>query len=452
MNRRRFLTALSGAAGLGVAGAAQSSRPPNIVFVLADDLGYGELGCQGNGEIPTPNIDSIAANGARFTNGYVTAPVCCPSRAGLMTGRYQTRFGHERNLIGKANLNPDHGLPLGETTLAARLRAGGYRTGLIGKWHLGGTARFHPRVRGFDEFFGFLHEGHFYYPPPYRGGVTRLRVNEPPYDEENPVLRDNVEVKESSYLTDAFGREAAAFIERNASQPFFLYVALNAIHSPMQAPVPYLKKFEYIRDEQRRLFAAMTASMDEAVGTVLAKLRDLGLEQNTLVVFLSDNGGPTAELTSSNAPLRGGKGQLYEGGIRVPFLMQWKGRIAAGQTVHDPVISLDLIPTVLEAASLGAGRLRLDGVSLLGRVTGREKSMPERALFWRYNSSVALRRGDWKIVRQAGPGQKQSGYEMFNLKEDPAEMRNRAGEEPGRLAGLRKEWDEINRGMVEALW
>ncbi|MBL8220356.1 MAG: sulfatase [Bryobacterales bacterium] len=448
MNRRTFLSTLS----LTVAGAAQPSRPPNIVLILADDLGYGELGCQGNGEIPTPNIDSIAANGARFTQGYVTAPVCCPSRAGLMTGRYQTRFGHERNLIGKGNLNPDHGLPLTETTLAARLRAGGYRTGLVGKWHLGGTARFHPRVRGFDEFYGFLHEGHFYYPPPYRGGVTRLRTNEPPYDEDNPILRDNVEVKESSYLTDALAREAAAFMERNQAQPFFLYLALNAIHSPMQAPVPYLKKFEYIRDEHRRLFAAMTASMDEAVGTVLAKLRDLGLEQNTLVVFLSDNGGPTAELTSSNGALRGGKGQLYEGGIRVPFLIQWKGRIAAGQTVGEPVTSLDLFPTALEAAGLNAGRLRLDGVSLLPRLTGKLKSIPERGLFWRYGANIALRRGDWKIVRQTGPGQKQSGFEMFDLKADPAETRNRATDDPARFTTLKSELDEINRAMILPPW
>ncbi|MBS1825672.1 MAG: sulfatase [Acidobacteria bacterium] len=448
MNRRAFLSAVSGL----TAGVAQSTRPPNIVLILADDLGYGELGCQGNGEIPTPNIDSIAINGARFTNGYVSAPVCCPSRAGLITGRYQTRFGHERNLIGKANLIPDAGLPLTEVTIASRLRQAGYRTGLVGKWHLGGTSRFHPRVRGFDEFYGFLHEGHFYYPPPFRGGLTRLRTNEPPYDEDNPILRDNVEVKESSYLTDAFAREAASFLERNKAQPFFLYLALNAIHSPMQAPVPYLKKFEYIRDEHRRLFAAMTAAMDEAVGAVLTKLRDLGLEGNTLVVFLSDNGGPTAELTSGNGPLRGGKGQLYEGGIRIPFLAQWKGRIAAGQTIDDPVISLDLFPTFLEAASIPAGRFRLDGLSLLPRLTGKQKSIPERALFWRYGPNISLRRGDWKIVRQASPGQKQSTLEMFYLKEDTGEMRNRAGDDAGRFRALQNELEEINRQMIPPLW
>ncbi|MBX7244708.1 MAG: sulfatase-like hydrolase/transferase, partial [Candidatus Sumerlaeaceae bacterium] len=259
-------------------------------------------------------------------------------------------------------------------------------------------------------------------------------------------------VKETAYLTNAFAREATAAIERSKAQPFFLYLALNAIHSPMQAPVPYLKKFEYIRDEHRRLFAAMTAAMDEAVGAVLTKLRDLGLEENTLVIFLSDNGGPTAELTSGNGALRGGKGQLYEGGIRVPFLAQWKGRIAAGQTIDDPVISLDLFPTFLEAAAIPPGRFRLDGLSLLPRLTGKQKSLPERALFWRYGANIALRRGDWKIVRQATPGPKQSTLEMFYLKEDTGEMRNRAAEDPGRLQGLKNEMDELNRQMAAPLW
>jgi arylsulfatase A-like enzyme len=220
----------------------------------------------------------------------------------------------------------------------------------------------------------------------------------------------------------------------------------------MQAPVPYLKKFEDIREEHRRLFAAMTAAMDEAVGTVLTKLRDLGLEDNTLILFLSDNGGPTAELTSGNGSLRGGKGQLYEGGIRVPFLAQWKGRIPAGQTIDDPVISLDLFPTFLEAASIHPARSRLDGVSLLPRLTGKAKSISERSLFWRYGPNIALRRGDWKIVRQTQPGQKQSAYEMFDLKEDTAETRNRAAEATSRFATLKNEMDEINSHMVLPLW
>lgn len=445
MRRREFLGAL--AAGL----QAQAARPPNIVFLLADDLGYGELGCQGNHEIPTPNIDSIASNGVRFTNGYVTAPFCTPSRAGLITGRYQTRFGHERNVTGKLNLDPRVGLPLSEKTMADRLRAGGYVTSVIGKWHLGASSQFHPFKRGFDEFYGFLHEGHFYFPLPYRGALTRLRTNEPPYDEENPMMRGTDQVKETEYLTDAFAREATAFIDRNRNRPFFLYVPFNAIHSPMQAPVAALKKFEYIRDEQRRLFAAMIASMDEAVGAVLQKLRDTGLENDTLVIFLSDNGGPTEELTSSNAPLRGGKGQVFEGGIRIPYLVQWKSRIAAGRTVDDPVISLDLLPTMLEAAGLPSTNVRMDGVSLLPLLTNKVQHLSERALYWRYGANSALRRGDWKVVNQRS-GNAEAKWELFDLSKDPAESTDLSVQQPLMLTRLRAEHRALNDQMVSPRW
>jgi arylsulfatase B len=445
MRRREFLALAAGRL------AAQSSRPPNIVLILADDLGYGELGCQGNGEIPTPNIDSIANQGVRFTNGSVSAPFCCPSRAGLMTGRYQTRFGHERNSIGRLNLDPKVGLPFSETTLADRMKAAGYRTGLVGKWHLGGTPLYHPQKRGFDEFYGFTHEGHFFFPPPYRGAVTRLRVTEPPYDEENPILRGTEPIVEKEYLTDAFAREANGFIERNKTRPFFLYLALNAIHSPMQAPVPLLKKFEYIRDEHRRLFAAMTASMDNAVGAVLGKLKDAGLEENTLVIFLSDNGGPTAELTSSNVPLRGGKGQLYEGGIRIPFMIQWKGRFAGGRVVEDPVTSLDLFPTILEASGATPGAKKLDGLSLLPLLTGAQTALPERALYWRYGPNLALRRGDWKIVRQAAPN-RVAEFACYNVKEDIAESNDRSKDQPQRFAKLKLELEQLEKEMIPARW
>ncbi|MCX6610586.1 MAG: sulfatase-like hydrolase/transferase [Acidobacteria bacterium] len=294
MLRRSFL------AGTASALLAQPRRKPNVIVILADDLGYGELGFQGHSDFATPHLDSIAKSGVRFTNGYVSAPFCCPSRAGLMTGRYQTRFGHEMNVVGKKNLDPKIGLPLTERTMANHFQDAGYRTGLVGKWHLGTSEKFHPMSRGFDEFYGFLHEGHFYYTPPYRGAVTRLRDNEPPYDDDNPLMRGRDVVEEKAYLTDALGREASSFIDRNRDKPFFLHLAFNAIHSPMQAPVSLMGEFEGLRGEQRRLFAAMTRSMDNATGRVLDTLRAQGLEQDTLICFLSDNGGPTAELTSSN--------------------------------------------------------------------------------------------------------------------------------------------------------
>ena len=441
MDRRHFLTALCGAP----LAAAAPVRKPNIVVILADDLGYGELSCQGNPEIPTPNIDSIARNGARFTNGYVTAPVCCPSRAGLMTGRYQTRFGHELNAIGAQNKLPGVGLPLSETTLAATLKSAGYATGMTGKWHLGGTAKFHPQQRGFDEFFGFLHEGHFYVPPPYAGVQSHLRNPEPPYDEDNPILRGTEPVAEKEYLTDAFTREAVNFIDRHRSHPFFLYVPYNAIHSPMQALEPYMRRFTRIEDLHRRVFAAMLAAMDDGVGRILAKLRDAGLEDNTLIFFLSDNGGPTRELTSSNEPLRGGKGQTYEGGIRIPFMVQWKDRLRAGQVRDEPVISLDIFATAAAAAGAKTGRA-LDGVDLLPYLTGAKKTAPHETLFWRYGQNAALRRGNWKLVRQ-GPE-----FQLYDLSNDVGETLDLAAKRPEVLRELTAAWNEMNAQMVPPLW
>ena len=310
---------------------------PNVVLIVADDLGYGEPGCFGGKEIPTPHIDSLATNGVRFTRAYVTAPTCAASRVGLLTGRYQNRFGFEFNPIGAVNSDPAVGLPPGEITLAEALREAGYATSLVGKWHLGGTAKFHPQRNGFDEFFGFLHEGHYFVPPPWAGHVTWLRRRtlpdgsqgrwtspdgrliwsthmghfEPDYDADNPVLRSSQPVEEKENLTEAFTREAEDFISLHRSQPFFLYLAYSAVHSPLQGPEDYLAKFAHIDDIQRRIFAAMLAQLDDGVGRVLARLRSLGLSENTLVVFLSDNGGPTRELTSSNAPLRGEKGSLF---------------------------------------------------------------------------------------------------------------------------------------------
>ncbi|MEP7365070.1 MAG: sulfatase [Acidobacteriota bacterium] len=447
LTRRNFLGTLAATA------AAQPRRQPNIVVLFADDLGYGELGFQGNPEIPTPHVDSIAANGIRFTNGYVSAPFCCPSRAGLMTGRYQTRFGHEMNAVGKTNLNPRMGLPLTERTMANHLKDAGYATGLIGKWHLGANDKFHPQRRGFDEFFGFLHEGHFYFPPPYRGGLTRLRTNEPPYDEENPLLRGTEPIVEKEYLTDALAREAVSFIDRHQSNPFFLYLAFNAIHSPMQAPVPMLKEFESIKDEQRRLFAAMLRSMDNAVGRVLAKLRELNLEEDTLIFFISDNGGPTQELTSSNLPMRGGKGQLFEGGIRIPFAVQWKGTLPAGKIDHRPVISLDVLPTALAAAGKPVPA-HLDGVNLLPYLRGAGKGgqgtdsrAPHPTLFWRYGKNIALREGKWKLVRQGG-----DAFQLFDLDRDASETTDRFSQEPQVAARLRTQLDRFNGEMAAPLW
>ena len=388
--------------------ATTGLRRPNIVLLFADDLGYGELGCQGNHEIPTPHIDSIAAAGVRFTNGYVTAPFCSASRAGLLTGRYQTRFGYEFNPIGAENEDPKAGLPPSQKTIANHLHDAGYTTSLIGKWHLGGTAKYHPYRRGFDEFFGFLHEGHFFVPPPYQGVTTMLRrralptgetgrwtshdgrtvlsthmgYDEPAYDANNAILRGSQPVAEHQYLTDALTREAVDFIDRNQERPFFLYLSYNAVHSPLQGADAYMEKFSSIKDIHRRIFAAMLANMDDSVGTVLSTLQKNGLSDNTLVFFASDNGGPTRELTSSNAPLRGEKGSVYEGGIRVPFLMKWPGHLPGGIDYHEPVVSLDIFGTAAAVANAPVPKDRLiDGVNLLPFLSGESTGSPHQELF-----------------------------------------------------------------------
>ncbi len=455
-----------------------AAERPNVVLFLADDLGYGELSCQGARDLSTPAIDSIAENGVRFTAGYVSAPVCCPSRAGLITGRYQTRFGHERNAIGVQNLDEHVGLPLGERTIADRLKALGYATGLMGKWHLGAHPTRHPMERGFDEFYGFLNEGHYYLPRPYLGAVTWLRIaknpagpgprlrkgrfifsdhmgngmDEPTYDRENPILRGRTPIVEHEYLTDALARESVDFIDRHADEPFFLYLSFNAPHSPLQAADAYMKRSEGIEDVHRRIFVSMVENVDDAVGRVLAKLDREGLGENTLIFFLSDNGGPTRELTSSNAPLRAGKGQVYEGGLRIPFLLQWKARLGGARIDQRPVIALDILPTALAAAGAESPGRGLDGVDLLPYLTGEETGLPHQTLYWRYGTRIALRHGNWKLVGRYEEGSGATDLELYSLAADLGETLDRAQDLPARTQELKGLLEAYDRQMVAPLW
>jgi arylsulfatase A-like enzyme len=442
--------------------AEEKKRMPNLIILLADDLGYGELGCQGNKEIPTPHIDGIAKRGIRFTQGYVTAPNCSPSRAGLLTGKYGTRFGHEFNPTGAKNEQPDFGLPLSQKTLADSLQKAGYINGIIGKWHLGGTAPYHPFRRGFDEFYGFTHEGHYFVPEPWKGTTTWLRRsvlpgggkgrrafgkvvysthmggNEPDYQPVN----------EEEYFTNAITRESIDFIDRHTDKPFFLYVAYNAVHSPLQAADKYMNKFKHIEDVQRRIFSAMLANLDDSVGAIIKKLADEELEKDTLVFFLSDNGGPTRELTSSNLPLKGGKGQMYEGGIRVPFMVQWPGRIPAGKTYARPVISTDIFATIHGATGvpLPKGK-QAESVNLLPYLTGKSSGDPHEWLYWRQSHKTAFRVGDMKIVRQ-----KPKKWELYDLAKDISETKDLSGSRPEEFERLLKEWENIDAKMVAPLF
>lgn len=438
---RRNLLRAAACAPFSLLSRAQSRKRPNIVLIVSDDQGYSDAGFQGSSDIRTPHLDALARGGVRFSNGYVTHPFCSPSRAGLLTGRYQHRFGHENNMLFDIE-DPVKGLPLSERTLADALAANGYATGLIGKWHLGSHPKFHPTKRGFREMYGFVGGGHDYLNP----GSPDERKKELLL----PIHReDGKPIAEKEYLTTALGREASAFVRRHPRDPFFLYLAFNAPHSPLQITPEWLDKFSSIADPKRRAYAAMMATLDDSVGKVVSAVREQGREQDTLFVFLSDNGGPR-DNSSNNHPLRGTKRTLYEGGIRVPFLMNWVGRIPGGKTLADPVSALDMFPTILSATGIDVPKDRkLDGLNLMPYVQGKSAKLPARTLHWRTfgGKFFAVREGRWKLFQAEG-----KPPELYDLDTDAPESNNLAAREPkivARLETARRNW---NRQMVPPLW
>lgn len=405
--------------------SAAPAKKPNILILLSDDVGWAEFGFQGNKDIPTPNIDSIAKNGVRFPQGYVAATYCSPSRAGTMTGRYPTRFGHEFNSVAALG-----GLSLKETTMAERFHKLGYATCAIGKWHLGNKPEYRPMKRGFDEYFGTLGNTPYYHPTQF----------------VDSLLSSEVEKIEDAdfYTTDKYGDRAVEWLGKQPKdKPWFLYVPLNAQHAPLQAPESYIARFKNIDDEKRRTFAAAMYAMDQAVGKILGKVRDMGEEENTLIFFFSDNGGPTRQTTSSNLPLRGFKMTTWEGGTRIPFSFQWKGHVPGGKTYKNPVVNLDILPTSLAAAGVEVDPERkLDGVNLLPYLTGEKAGKPHETLYWRYGDQWAVRHGDWKLV--AGNGGDKVNGELYNLADDISESNNRASGMPDKVKELKGLWDKWN--------
>lgn len=421
--------------------AELAPRKPNIVVLYADDAGYADFGFQKNARSDvasrTPHIDSIAKRGATFTQAYMSGCVCSPSRAGLLTGRYQTRFGHE------GNIPPGYmkgGLPLTEKTVGDRMRALGYRTALVGKWHLGYPADYHPNKRGFDWFYGCLQGSRSYFPmkrpTPHR------------------VLQENGKATpEGGYATDRFGDAAVRFIEKSKAEPFFLFVSFTAPHGPLQAKEADLAELQSIENRRRRRYVGLIKALDDNVGKILAALKAHGLDDDTLVVFTNDNGGQT-KTGANNAPLRGRKGTLLEGGIRVPMCMRFPGHIAEGSRVDDPVIALDLLPSFV---ALGGGEVdpawSLDGVNLMPRVTGRVASLPERSLFWRHKGpgqEIAMRRGRYKLCfadRKEG-----TKAALYDLATDAAEARDLAADESEKLASMREALEAWEKEQVKPLW
>jgi len=410
-----------------------ASAKPNILIIVGDDMGYGDIGVHGCKDIPTPHIDSLAKNGIRCTNGYVSGPYCSPTRAGLMTGRYQQRFGHEFN-PGPPPEGPDVGLPLTETTLAQRLKDGGYATGMVGKWHLGSERKFHPMSRGFQEYFGFLGGAHPYF----------LNQGDQP---NNPVLRGFESADEKEYLTDAFAREATAFIDHHAKDPWFLYLTFNAVHTPMHATDKYLARFKDVSDERRRTYCGMMSAMDDAIGAVFKKLDENRLTDNTLIFFVSDNGGPPVN-GSTNGALRGFKAQTWEGGIRVPYLVQWKGTLPAGKTYDQPVIQLDLHPTALAAAGVEAKNPNFDGVNLLPYLQNKVTAPPHETLYWRFGQQMAIRHGNYKLVKAVGNDRP----ELYDLAADISETKDLSSTKPDLYKDLTARYDTWNKTLVEPRW
>ena len=419
-------------APLGSLHAADApTKKPNILIILADDLGWADTGFNGSKEVATPHLDSLATNGIRFSAGYVTAPQCSPTRAGLLTGRYQQRFGHDNNNYNLACFHT------GQRIFPEYLKAAGYATGMVGKWHLGSAPSDHPQQHGFDEFFGFQGGGHAY-------------LTERPQDADNPVMHGTnaLPLDGTTFLTTTFGRESASFIRRHTDQPWFLYVAFNSPHIPQAMPPGYEDKVKDIKQPIRARCVAMTMNMDDAVGEILDALRTTGQEDRTLIVFTSDNGGTALpdnmiKNGSLNVPYRGVKGDVYEGGIREPFVIQWKSHLPAGKTIDAPVSSLDLLPTALAAAdSKPLPDISLEGVNLLPYLTGKTEDAPHDVLYWRWQDKCAVRQGDWKWVRV-----KNDPEELYNLATDPYEKTNCAASHPEelkQLAGLFTAWNTKN--------
>ena len=398
--------------------SARDSEQPNLIIILTDDQGYADVGFNGCQDIPTPNMDRIAGNGVLFTDGYVTYPVCGPSRAGLITGRYQDRFGFGRNPLFAPN-DSLMGLSLSEETIADFLGREGYVTKAIGKWHLGAYEDLRPLQRGFDEFYGFLSGGHRYFPEEWTlEDISQVKSQFEAY--KTKLLDDDRRIDENEYITDALSREAVSFVERHPASPFFLYLAYNAPHSPLQATDKYLERFDHITDPKRKTYAAMVSAVDDGIGLLLDKLEEQGELKNTMIFFLSDNGGPINVNGSRNTPLRDGKSSLYEGGVRVPFAMMWQAAIREPVIFSQPVSSLDIAATF--AARAGAKPAnKLDGTDLVPFITGEKEGSPHEALFWRKFDSgdYAVRNGKFKLVNY-----RDSQDALFDLEKDIEESRN----------------------------
>lgn len=448
MNRTKYLFTLLLIVSINIVSAekpvlSEVERQPNIILLYSDDAGYADFGFQGSKIMKTPNLDKLCEEGVRFTQGYMSGSSCGPSRAGLFTGKYQQRFGFEENNVpgfmaaNSALDDYEMGIPLTEKMMSEYLKELGYATAYYGKWHLGGADRFHPTKRGWDEFYGF------------RGGARSYWAYPEDYDYKMNWLEQGFgNYKEpDKYLTDDLADAAVDFIERNKDRPFLAVLAFNAVHTPMDATDEDMKLYPELTGLRQQV-AAMTSGLDRACGKVIDKLEELGIDDNTIVIFTNDNGGPTDKNGSCNYPLAGTKSNQLEGGIRVPFVMKWPGQIKAGTEYDYPIIALDLIPTFVAAAGGDASKLTdLDGVDIVPFVKGEKKERPHEVLFWKKEVRAVIRKGDWKLMRHID-----RPAELYNIAEDISERNNLVNEHPEMVKEMFKELYEWELTLARPSW
>jgi arylsulfatase A-like enzyme len=457
MKISKSLFAAAAAGSLLCSAGAQSvpEQNPNIILILADDLGYGDLGCYGCSDIETPNLDRLAESGIRLTDGYVTHPYCGPSRAGLMTGRYQQRHGFWKNPPVQ---HASHviGLDVDEETMGDVLTRAGYRTAYYGKWHLGASEPFHPTNRGFHEFYGFLGGGHCFFPTEYEEKMTTWANNPKPvvpelYGYATPLEINGITLPpQEGYLTDLLTTHAISFMNGVRNDPFFLFMAYNAPHVPLEAPESYLKKYSHIQDENRRTYAAMVDNLDWNIGQLLEALEEAGKRENTLIVFLSDNGGPTSQTAASNGPLRGAKGDVSEGGVRVPFIFNWPNTLPSGKELTVPISSLDLLPTFAALIGENPAGKPLDGVDVLPWLQGTASGTPHERLMWMNPEmhQLGMRAGDFKITQMGAD----KPWQLFNLSKDISEKRNLAQSMAEKTKTMATECTEWQDSLPASRW
>jgi len=460
-------------------------RKPNIIILLADDLGKYDISLYGGKTTPTPQIDSLAASGVTFTDGYVSAPICSPSRAGLLTGRYQERFGHEyqpgdrypknnleyygfKYLINTDGwrLNPKinypnaasiatQGLPQSEITFADLAKKEGYSTAIIGKWHLGHNKGFFPLDRGFDYHYGFYQAFSLYVPEDDNPDIINHHHKD--FTDKTiwgngrvgigQIRRDTTIIQEKAYLTEKFAEEAEAFIDKNKTKPFLLYVPFNAPHTPFQVRKKYYDRFPNIKDENKRVYFAMISALDDAIGRIREKVKKEGLEENTIIIFASDNGGADYTFATTNAPLKGGKFSHFEGGINVPFALSWKGKIKPHTIYKTPVSTLDIFSTIAAVTHSGLPKDRIyDGVNLIDVVNNNKEA--HKTLYWRSGDAKAIRSGDWKLIISG----KTHEEWLYNLANDKSETTDLALKNPAKVKELKTALQTWEKGLVQPLW